>query len=76
MRKMLILLLLCLIPSIAFSGCSLLKKEVVVNVIDGKDYKELKNGEVVEYVCFTPATFQELAKARLSKLWHQISGVN
>lgn len=67
MQKMRLALLL---PLIALTGCSLLpKKEVVVNVIEEKDYKELEVNDKGEprFVCLTPEKFGEIAKARLGK---------
>lgn len=65
MRKMLLVLFVCLT---ALTGCSLLSKDVKVHVIDGKDYHEEKDAKGnVTFVCLTPDTFQEIAKARLEK---------
>lgn len=50
-------------------GCSVFKKDVVVNVIEEKDYKEIgkRPDGSPEFVCFTPEVYQEVAKARLGK---------
>ena len=65
MRKTLLALSLC---STLLIGCSgLPKKEIVIHVIEGKDYHEEKTGDVVNFVCLTPTKFQEIAKARLGK---------
>jgi hypothetical protein len=48
-----------------FNGC--VTKQVVLHPIEWKDYKELKTGDKVDFVCLTPDYFQEIAKARLGK---------
>ena len=66
MLKTLSLLFACLM---LLTGCSVFKKDVVVNVIAEKDYKELgkRADGSPEFVCFTPEVYQEVAKARLGK---------
>ena len=66
MLKMLLVSFVCLT---ALTGCSSFqKKDVVIHVVDGKDYHEEKdtNGEVT-FVCLTPIVFGEITKARLGK---------
>lgn len=68
MRKMLLVLFVCLTALTGLTSCSLLSKDVKVHVIDGKDYHEEKDAKGnVTFVCLTPDTFQEIAKARLEK---------
>jgi len=55
--------------SMLLTGCSVFKKEVVLNVIEEKDYKEIgkRADGHPEFICFTPEVYHEVAKARLGK---------
>lgn len=64
MLKTLLALFVCLTVLTAFNGCA---RKVILHPLDSVDYKEEKDGDVVQWICLTPSYFEEVVKARLGK---------
>ena len=65
MLRTLLLLFVCLT---GLTGCSTFSKDITVHVVEGHEYHEEKDAAgKVTFICLTPGTFQEIAKARLRK---------
>jgi len=62
MRKMLRALLVFSTVLIAFSGCGLLQKQIVLHPVTDEDIRQ--DGD---WICMTPDYIQEVMKARLGE---------
>lgn len=63
MRQMLVILLLSLTGSIAYSGCA---HTIVLHPVTDQDIRMLQDGNK-QWVCMSPEYVQQVMKARLGK---------